>query len=276
MRESYSLERHWRLVLAALSASSAIFVTTVLSARLPQAPSSLSAWWMLATWIAVGGLSAIAVAATHAQLRGELTPFARLAVGIAAAGVTAVAVFATTHHAGVAQLAAASLLSAMSFAAAVGLVAMDSFAESPVSVAPGLNTATKEAHAVATSVPVIVNDEPASQGSDSEVSIALPNHIQQTSSRYIAESRDHLETCLRVRFEPGQQTAIVHVPIQPAMQCDPDVECEPVGDDDLRITVDPAQPYGIRLVCRRPAPWSEACEAVVAVLISADRMAAAA
>lgn len=276
MRESYSLERRWRLVLAALSASSAVLITTVLSARLPQAPVSIPVWWTLATWIAVGGLSAITVAATRAESPAGLTSFGRLAVGIAAAGVTAVAVLATTHHAGVAQFAAACLLSAMSFAAAIGFVAMDAFAESPASVAPGPNTATEEAHAAATSVPVILNDEPAAQGSDSEVTIALPDHIQQTSSRYIAESRDHLETCLRVRFEPGQQTAIVHVPIQPAMQCDPDVECEPVGDDDLRITVDPAQPYGIRLVCRRPAPWSEACEAVVAVLISADRMAAAA
>ena len=54
------------------------------------------------------------------------------------------------------------------------------------------------------------------------------------------------------------------------------LECEPIGDSDIRISVDPAQPYGVRLVCRRPGPATQSDEAVIAVLISADHAARAA
>ena len=187
-------------------------------------------------------------------------PAGRIAGAAFATGVTSIAILATTRHAGPAQLAFAWTLCLL-FTATAGYwaVARSNPDSRVVTTSPEANSGTS---VIPIATPLTEQE--------------LPEHVQQTLSRYLAEGRDHLEACVRVRFEPGQQSAIIHLPIQPAMHSIPEVECEPVGDEDVRITADPIQPFGVRLVCRRPAPASLPGEAIVAVLISADTIATAA
>jgi len=276
MRDSSLLEREWRRLAGALCLLAALFVTAVLMARLSGSNQALSAWWTLATTLVVGGLGACGIAVLNIRTTAEISAEANYLLALAFSGLTAFSTLATTQQAGTWQFAFACLLSAVASATAIGWAATRS-RTARVEAAPEA-AASPEApvQTVAFSGPVAGSESVAADEDSEAVAESLPDHIDQTLSRYVADGRDHLEACLRVRFEAGQQTAIVHLPIQPAMQFDPEVECEPLGSEDLRITVDPAQPYGVRLVCRRPAPWSEANESVIAVLISSDRLARAA
>lgn len=60
-----------------------------------------------------------------------------------------------------------------------------------------------------------------------------------------------VEGTIRVRFEPGQKRAQLHVPFSPPLAGVPDVECEPVGGEALRVRVPVRQTYGIRIEARR-------------------------
>jgi hypothetical protein len=261
----------WRLAVAAIAGCAATFVTAVLVTRLSAAPQSLSPWWTLATALLVGGLSSSCVELLERHAETPSRRMSRIVGAIFASGVTSLAILATTRQAGAVHLAFACTLSLLFSATAVGWAV--GMVRQPGNVAHESPPGTVDTIPLAGGPPVDERDgdfatEPETSGQ------GLPDHVEQTLSRYLADGKDVLEACLRVRFEPGQQTAVVHLPIQPAMQFDPEVECEPIGDDDLRITVDPAQPYGVRLVCRRPAPCTGPGESTIAVLVSADRAAA--
>jgi hypothetical protein len=271
MRESSSslTEYEWRRLIATCCLSAAVFVAAVLLTRLPGASVRLSAWWTLATAILVGGLGALAIAALTLGSTRRLRPSTQSTLAVTVNGLTLLSTLATTVHSGPGQLALACLLS-LSVAGACHYWSVVSGGERQAFKNTEMPTADEGA---TVSLPTAIGK--AHDESDSHPQ-TLPDHVDQTLSRYTMDGRDHLEACLRVRFEAGQQTAIVHLPIQPAMQFDPEVECEPVGDSDVRINVDPAQPYGVRLVCRRPGGSTQACEAIIAVLISAERVARAA
>ncbi|MCA9057450.1 MAG: hypothetical protein KDA85_03090 [Planctomycetaceae bacterium] len=63
--------------------------------------------------------------------------------------------------------------------------------------------------------------------------------------------RELIEGTVRVTFEPGQKRANIHIPFQPPLAGIPDVECEGVGDEALRVKVPVRQSYGIRIEARR-------------------------
>jgi hypothetical protein len=266
-----------RQLMAAILFSAAVFCTAVLIVRLPQSTRSLSLWWTLATAAVVGGLCAGGIAlldrAGQMMHAGQ-----RLVAAVLTGAITAAAILATTHQAGIGSVVVGCALAVLTLAGGIAWAAQNEIRSLVASVREG--EAPAEPHP-ANAPPQNIDLPPAtvqqpSPGpdlnlvSEANSGSSLPDHVDQTSSRYVADGRDHLETCLRVRFKPGQQTAIVHLPIQPAMNADPQVECESCDGSDLRIAVDPAQPYGVRLVCRRPAPCTEAGETVLAVLISAD------
>jgi hypothetical protein len=269
MRESSSssTENEWRRHVATVFLSSAVFVTAILLTRLPGATARLSPWWTLATAIIVGGLGALAIATLTIGSTRRLKSSTQSTLAVTVNGLTLLATLATTVHSGPGQLALACLLS-LSIAGACHYWLVTSSGEQAFK-----NTEPASDVTATVSMTSAINNV---QNEAPESAPTLPDHVDQTLSRYTMEGRDHLEACLRVRFEAGQQTAIVHLPIQPAMQFDPDVECESIGDSDIRITVDPAQPYGVRLVCRRPGPSTQAGETIIAVLISAERAARAA
>ncbi len=56
---------------------------------------------------------------------------------------------------------------------------------------------------------------------------------------------------MKVRFDKGQKRANLHVPFSPPLAGMPDVECECVGDESLRLKVPVRQSYGIRIEVRR-------------------------
>ena len=67
-----------------------------------------------------------------------------------------------------------------------------------------------------------------------------------------------IEGTIKVFFEQGQKRAHLHVPFSPPLAGLPEVECEPTGDDPIRLKVAVRQPYGVRIEARR----AEASEAL--------------
>ncbi len=60
-----------------------------------------------------------------------------------------------------------------------------------------------------------------------------------------------IEGTIPVFFEIGQKRAHLHVPFSPPLPGLPEVECEPMGEDSIRLKVALRQPYGIRIEARR-------------------------
>ena len=60
-----------------------------------------------------------------------------------------------------------------------------------------------------------------------------------------------IDGTIKVFFEVGQKRAHLHVPFSPPLPGVPEVECEPIGDDSVRLKVGVRQPYGIRIEARR-------------------------
>ncbi len=60
-----------------------------------------------------------------------------------------------------------------------------------------------------------------------------------------------IEGTIKVFFEQGQKRAHLHVPFSPPLAGLPEVECEPTGDDPIRLKVAVRQPYGVRIEARR-------------------------
>ena len=81
--------------------------------------------------------------------------------------------------------------------------------------------------------------------------------FQQTSGDMVLERiRDEhggemVEGTIKVFFEVGQKRAHLHVPFSPPLAGLPEVECEPAGDDQVRLKVAVRQPYGVRIEARR-------------------------
>jgi len=66
-----------------------------------------------------------------------------------------------------------------------------------------------------------------------------------------ADGSELVEGVMRVHFDKGQKRANVHVPFSPPLAGMPEVECECVDGDDLRLKVPVRQSYGIRIEARR-------------------------
>lgn len=80
----------------------------------------------------------------------------------------------------------------------------------------------------------------------------IGNDDEPTIQRSTDESGlEYVEGVLKVRFDKGQKRANLHVPFSPPLADTPDVECECVGGDDVRLKVPVRQPYGIRIEARR-------------------------
>ncbi|MCA9037546.1 MAG: hypothetical protein KDA91_20570 [Planctomycetaceae bacterium] len=73
-------------------------------------------------------------------------------------------------------------------------------------------------------------------------------HFERMTDEYGSEM---VEGTARVNFLAGQKKANVHVPFSPPLPGIPEVECEAVGSDVLRLKVPVRQSYGIRIEARR-------------------------
>lgn len=84
-----------------------------------------------------------------------------------------------------------------------------------------------------------------------------------------ASGAEMVEGVAVVRFERGQKKANVHIPFSPPMKGSPEVEVECVGDEQLRLKVPMAQPYGMRIEARR-SNTSESLEAEIGFAAMAE------
>jgi hypothetical protein len=66
-----------------------------------------------------------------------------------------------------------------------------------------------------------------------------------------ANGTELIEGVMPVHFDRGQKRVNVHVPFSPPLGGVPDVECESVDGEDLRLKVAVRQSYGIRIEARR-------------------------
>ena len=75
---------------------------------------------------------------------------------------------------------------------------------------------------------------------------------QQAFERTKDEDGSELvEGVMQVHFDQGQKRANVHIPFSPPLPGMPEVDCECVGGEDLRLKVPVRQSYGIRIEARR-------------------------
>ena len=90
-----------------------------------------------------------------------------------------------------------------------------------------------------------------------DTAAGITRSVQQSSADVRLERiRDEhggemIEGTIGVHFEVGQKRAHLHVPFSPPLPGLPEVECEPAGDDPIRVRVAVRQPYGIRIEARR-------------------------
>lgn len=84
-----------------------------------------------------------------------------------------------------------------------------------------------------------------------------------------ASGAEMVEGVAVVRFERGQKKANIHIPFSPPMKGQPEVEVECVGDEQLRLKVPMAEPYGMRIEARR-SNTSEALEAEIGFAAMAE------
>ncbi|MBL8819311.1 MAG: hypothetical protein JNL58_24985 [Planctomyces sp.] len=94
-------------------------------------------------------------------------------------------------------------------------------------------------------------DEPVGDESDDDHASDFDNEPLRFERIKDSLGGEMIEGTIRVVFEPGQKRANLHVPFSPPLRGIPEVECEPVGGDDLRLKVPVRQPYGIRIEARR-------------------------
>ncbi len=73
-------------------------------------------------------------------------------------------------------------------------------------------------------------------------------HLERIKDEHGGEM---IEGKIVARFEIGQKRAHLHVPFSPPLPGIPEVECEPVGEEPVRLKVAVRQPYGIRIEVRR-------------------------
>jgi len=60
-----------------------------------------------------------------------------------------------------------------------------------------------------------------------------------------------VEGTMRIRFDQGQKRANLHIPFAPPLPGTPEVECESVDGETLRLKIPERHPWGIRIEARR-------------------------
>ncbi|MBX3442719.1 MAG: hypothetical protein KF774_09945 [Planctomyces sp.] len=257
-----------RGIAAAALLGAAVFAAAVLVARLPVsgASSTASAAWVLLTAALVGGL---ALSGTHLLLTAQPEPAdvrVRLLAALAASGIAAVATL-TVAAQGAPWVFGGAILTSLGLIAGSSAAALRGVSLAVVARPAALDAGTLSGRPTAAAWPVAPTG-PAANAAAEPLAADLPPGVEQSWQRSRIDGRDLLEGVVRITFEAGESTAIVHVPLQPAMAQVPDVECEPVDDAEIRVAADPVLPYGVRLTCRRSGETAQPLSTAIAVAIS--------
>ena len=75
--------------------------------------------------------------------------------------------------------------------------------------------------------------------------------VQPHVDRQVVDGLETVEGILPVSFEAGQKRANLHIPFSPPLSAAPEIECASVGEEDVRLKVAVAQPWGVRVEVRR-------------------------
>lgn len=78
-----------------------------------------------------------------------------------------------------------------------------------------------------------------------------PKETASHVDRHLEDGVETVEGVLSVSFEAGQKRANLHIPFSPPLSAAPEIECESVGDEDVKLKVAVAQPWGVRVEVRR-------------------------
>ncbi|MFO1095993.1 MAG: hypothetical protein U0992_22205 [Planctomycetaceae bacterium] len=88
--------------------------------------------------------------------------------------------------------------------------------------------------------------------------------------RHVTTDGETIDIVARLEFADGAREAVLHVPFWPALSAIPEVECEPLADDDVDLRVTAAERHGLRIEGRLAA----ATDGVRSILIGIEVHAA--
>lgn len=92
---------------------------------------------------------------------------------------------------------------------------------------------------------------PADVSARSADSVTVPKGLPEVHRVKESDGSELIEGVMAVRFEKGQKRANLHVPFSPPLAGVPEVECECLSDEQVRLKVPVRQSYGIRIEARR-------------------------
>lgn len=107
---------------------------------------------------------------------------------------------------------------------------------------PFTEEATAQTHAPEADSASSVVDEP-----------QVADHSRQTEFERVTDAHggEMIEGTVTIRFSRGQKRANVHVPFSPPLAGRPEVECNAVDDDSIRVKVPECRAWGLRIEGRR-------------------------
>ena len=94
-----------------------------------------------------------------------------------------------------------------------------------------------------------------------------PTVNQQIIRRRTDGGHDTLEALLRLEFAADQRELSIHLPIQPAFEGSPQVDCEPLDDTDITLKVAAIHAYGVRIEAKRAGDLEEPASIPIGILI---------
>ena len=136
---------------------------------------------------------------------------------------------------------------------------------------PQLRMAEREADSpvsATTAAPGDVTTRDSSMREDSRTQPSAPASdaaIVQRMERSVDGGEELIAVEWRVEFAAGETSRAVHLPITPPLAAAPEVECEPLDDAEVDVTVGACHAYGVRLDVRRTGPSTAATGALIGV-----------
>ena len=104
---------------------------------------------------------------------------------------------------------------------------------------------------------------------DEEDAFDADGLVCQFARQHTPDGQDVLIGTHFVKLAPGQKQEVLHLPFSPAFEVTPDVSCEALDAEGVRVKAASVQPYGARLEIRRSGQTDSETTAQIQVFISA-------
>lgn len=106
--------------------------------------------------------------------------------------------------------------------------------------------------------------------------VSAGDGLLQRMERRLGDGCETIDIEWQVHFAAGESQRSLHLPITPPLTTLPRVECEPLDDADVEITVGACHAYGVRLDVRRRGTVAVSARSTIGVCLQADVPPAAA